>query len=342
MDRLFRAEIEAEEEQRAVEMAVDVTPFLGSAIEPEPDPLIEPAMDGGIAARLGKGLWIGVAAAVVVAVASTIFIVTRGPETPPPPPTPTAADMAAQRQAQDQKIRALAEGLVSEMMAEKEQEIREELLDRQTKIEELQKRLQASERRARQGQLSSDEQRRREELQRQIAAEEEAQRQRETELEAERQRAAEEVRQQAAAQQTAAEEEAQLAASLTATVPAPTEAPTPRATVITSPEATIEENSFVDPSETDSLPVVIKDAPVVWPQAALRSRRNGVVIVQATVDATGKVVAVKVLRADHDGFGIPEAVLDAARNYRFKPGTKDGVPITTYATVTKVYRFVVR
>jgi len=349
MDRLFRAEIEAEEEQCAAEMALDVTPFLGSAIEPEPDPLIEPAVDGETAAGLGKRLWIGVAAAaaVVIAVASTVFMVTRGPETPPPSPTPTATEMAAQRQAQDQKIRGLAEGLVSEMMAVKENEVREELLDRQNKIDELQKRLRDSERRAGQGQLSGDEQRRREALQRQVAAEEEAQRQRETELEAERQRAAEEARQQAVAQQTAtaaAEEESRLAASLTPTAPppAPAEAPTPQATVVTVPEATVEENSFVDPSDADSLPVVIKDAPVMWPQSALRSRRNGVVIVQATVDATGKVVAVKVLRADHESFGIPQAVKDAARKYRFKPGTKGGVPITTYATVTKAYRFIVR
>ena len=351
MDRLFRTEIEAEEEERAAEMAIDVTPYLVSSAEPVPEALIETPLETEKAAGPGKGLWIGItaAAALVVAVTVTIFMVTRGPEGPPPTPTPTVAEIAAQRQAQDQKIRELAEGLVSEMMAAKEEEIREELLDRQNKIEELQKRLLASERRAAQGQLTSDEKRRREALQREIAAEEEAQRQREIELEAERQRAAEEARQQAAARQTAtaaAGEEARPAASTTPAAappqPEPTAAPTPRPTAVATLATTIEENSFVDPSEADSLPVVIKDAPVVWPRAALHSRRNGVVIVQATVDAAGIVVDVKVLRADHEGFGIPQAVMDAARNYRFKPGTKDGVPITTYATVTKGYRFVVR
>ena len=70
---------------------------------------------------------------------SHIFMVTRGPQAAAPTPTPTAAEIAAQRQAQDQKIRELAEGLVSEMMAVKEGEIRGELVDRQNKIEELQK-----------------------------------------------------------------------------------------------------------------------------------------------------------------------------------------------------------
>jgi TonB family protein len=351
MDRLFRAEIEAEEEERRAEMALDVTPYLGSPTEPEPETLIETALETETATGLGKRQWIGIAAAaaVVVAVTVTIFVVTRGPQAAAPTPAPTAVEIAAQRQAQDQKIRELAEGLVSEMMAVKEKEIRGELVDRQNKIEELQKRLRDSERRAGQGQLTGDEQRRREALQRQIAAEEEAQRQRETELEAERQRAAEEARQQAAAQQTAtaaAEEEAQPAAGMTPTAIPPTaepaEVPTPQPTVVPTPETKIEENAFVDPSETDSLPVVVKDAAVMWPRSALHSRRNGVVIVQATVNAAGRVVDVKVLRADHEGFGIPQAVIDAARNYRFKPGTKDGVPITTYATVTKAYRFVMR
>ena len=45
MDRLFRAEFEAEEEQRNAEMALDVTPFLGSPAEPEPEALIETAME---------------------------------------------------------------------------------------------------------------------------------------------------------------------------------------------------------------------------------------------------------------------------------------------------------
>jgi TonB family protein len=66
------------------------------------------------------------------------------------------------------------------------------------------------------------------------------------------------------------------------------------------------------------------------------------VIVQATVDADGLVEDVKVLRADDEEFGIPEAVMDAVMQYRFKPGTKDGVGVKTHATVTKAYRFIVR
>ena len=338
MDRLFRSEMEAEDLALATEREVDVRPYLAPVIMPEAEPIVFDEADAPKPDR--RAVMIGGAVAVAaVALAATLwFAVGRGPS--PPPPTPTAEEIAVQRQAQEDKMRELAQSLVQEMMAEKEADIRKELTDRQAKIEELQQQLVDSERRAKQGALTNEEKQRRTELQRQIAAEEEAQKQRETELEAERARAAEEARQQAAAQQTATavaiEEEAQVAAAATAT-PTP---PPPTATAVpTVPVIVV--NTFVEPSETSSLPVVIRKHPVEWPPTALRSRRQGVIIMQATVNADGLVDDVKVLRADDEGFGIPEAAVAAAERYRFKPGTKDGVRIKTYATITEPYHFVV-
>jgi TonB family protein len=348
MDRLFRAEAEEFERERAQESAVEV----GAYLAPAPEPVLEePAASEVPGPRARKPLLLALAAVVVVAVIVGVALKFGvGSSSPPPTPTPSAEEIAAQRQAQEQKMRELAAGLVREMMAEKEEEIRQELLERQSKIEELQKRLQDSERRARSGQLSNAEQQKQAELARQIAAEEEAQRKREAELEAERQRAEEEARQQAAAQQEAtatavAEEQARVVAAATAPTPSPVFdlSPTPPQQVAPSPTSVvIEENSFFEPSEVDTLPVVLKTAPVAWSRSALYSRRKGVVIVQATVDAYGGVEDVKVLRADNEGFGIPQSVVDAVRKYRFKPGTKHGVNIKTYATVTQPYHFVVR
>ena len=351
MDRLFRSEIEIEEGDRAEETAVDVKPYLAPVVEPALKPLIETETDVGLQDGNRRGLWIaiGATATVVVAAIVTIFMMVRGPETLPLPPTPTAAEVAAQRQAQEEKMRELAQGLVAEMMAEKEEEIRRELLDRQTKIEDLQKKLQASERRAGQGQLTSDDQSRREELQQQIEAEEEAQRIKEAELEAERQRAAEEARRQAAAHQTATamvEKESQrAAAAIPTSAPPVAESPsalTSAPTTASKPTVPVEQDGVVDLSELDSLPVVIKEQEVEWPRAARFSRRRGVVIVQATVDTDGLVEDVIVLRADDEKFGISQAVMGAVMQYRFKPGTKNGVPVKTHTTVTKAYRFVVR
>jgi TonB family protein len=339
MDRLFRAEIEIEDGERTEETAVDVRPYLVPDIEPASELVLESDTGAGPMNGNRKTLWIGVGAATafVAAIAITVFTVTRGPKGPAIPPTPTAIEIAAQRQAQEEKMRELAQGLVTEMMAEKEEEIRSELLDRQTKIDELQKKLQASERRAGQGQSTNEDQRRREELQQQIAAEEEAQREKELELET--QRAAEESSRQVAARQTATavveEESLRAAAVIPTTVP-----PTP--TTVSEPTTQVAETGVVDISELDSLPVVIKEQKVEWPRTARFSKRQGVVIVQATVDADGLVEDVTILRADDEDFGIPEAVMDAVMQYRFKPGVKDGVRVKTYATVTKAYRFIVR
>jgi len=197
--------------------------------------------------------------------------------------------------------------------------------------------------------VSDEDERRREELQRQIAAEEAAQQQREAELEAERLEAAEEARQQAMAQQTAtaAIEAVTLAAASVAASPTsppvptaiPTAAPTPRPTAIVQADPVVEENSFVDPTDVDSPPVVLKKSPVVWSRAAIHSRRQGVVVLQVTVNADGLVDDVKILRSDHEGFGIPQAVMDAVKKYHFKPGSKNGVLVKTYFSVAARYDF---
>ena len=80
-----------------------------------------------------------------------------------------------------------------------------------------------------------------------------------------------------------------------------------------------------------------------WLEHATTSEpRDPTAMTLATVDADGVVEDVKLLRADHEGFGIPQAVMDAVKQYRFKPATKDGVKVKTFVTVTKPYRFVTR
>jgi TonB family protein len=355
MDRLFRADIDVEEKERQEEGGIDPTPYL----RPEPEPVEvteEPAR--APAATRGRGLYIGLAAAavVVVAVVAAVLLLGRGPSAPPVPPTPSPEQVAAEKAAQEEKLKQLAAQMVAEKMAEKEEEIRAELTQGQKRIEELQRQLKDSQQRAGQRELTAEEQKARKALQEQLAAEEAARRKREAELEAERKRAEEEARtrlaaQQAAATATAVAEEAAAAAEPTAAptrvasaseptaIPEATRAPAVAASSGTATGAPVVAGKFYDPTEVDSLPAVIKEADVDWPRPATRSRRQGMVIVQALVDADGKVEDVKVLRADDEGFGITEAVLEAVRDYHFRPATKDGVNVKTYATVTRRYKF---
>ncbi|MCK5378456.1 MAG: TonB family protein [Acidobacteria bacterium] len=328
MDRLFRSDIERDEADRGVEAQVDVQHYIQPEPEEEPVETVtvtEPAM--------GKGLYIGLAAGLIVILALIGFWVTRGSQ--PEEPVLTPEEVAAQRASQEERIRELAARLVEEKMQEQEAKIRGELEQSQQRIEDLQKKLQESQKRTT---SAAEKKRAQEELQRQIESEKEKQRQQEAALERERQQALAEAQKEAEAK---AEQE--LAAVEPETPPTavaeaqPTAAP--QVLEPTPAPVTVTENQFVDPSEVDTLPAIIKEETVKWPNAAKRARRRGMVIVQATVDATGRVESVKVLRADETGFGLPESVTDAVKKYLFKPGTKDGVRIKTYATVTKRYAF---
>ncbi len=352
MDRLFRSDIEAEEKERLAEGELDLTPYLAPEPAPEPEPAAgAPAGRGG-----GRGPLIGIAVAAVAVAVVAVVMLNRSPAPPPVPPTPTAEEVAARQQAEDERLQALVQQLVQQQMAEKEQEIRSELEDRQLRIDELQRQLRESQQRSAGGGISAEEARQQAEIERQLAAAEQQQRRQQEALEAERQRLLEESRKQVQAQRAAtatavAEQEAQRR------VAAVVETPTPPAAAVAAPTATaaparqvaaaattavaepVQRNQFVEPEHVDVAPVVLKEAPVTWPRQAVRSSRRGMTIVRALVNADGAVENVEVLRADHDGFGIPQAVTAAVREYRFKPAEKDGVRVTTWATVTVRYWF---
>lgn len=359
MDRLFRSEIEAEERERLQEAAIDLAPYL----QPEPEPEPEPVSGEVVAAGGSRGPLIGIAVAAVVVAVVAVVMLNRAPKAPPIPPTPTAEEIGAQRQADDERLQAMVQQLVQQQMAEKEREIRTELEDRQTRIDELQKQLRDSQKRSAAGQVSATERQQQAELERQIAAAEDEQRRQQEALEAERQRLLEESRKQLEAQRAAtatavaAEQQQQLVARqstptpppmapATAPPPQPTEAPPAAVAAVpattapnASPPVVVTENAYIEPTQVDAPPVVLKEAPLEWSRQALRSRNRGMVIVRALVRADGSVETVEVLRADEQEMGIPESVSAAVQQYRFKPGTKNGVNIKTWATVTTRYWF---
>lgn len=364
MDRLFRDEIEAEEIALAEERALDPTPYLAPPPEPEAAPeavAAAPAPPGR--SRPRRFAIAGAALAVAVVAAGLWWL--WGSRTPQatPNPTPTAEEIAARRQAQEDRLTTLTQELVKQMMAEREEEIRRELIARQTRIDELQRRLAASERRAAQDAAASRQEAEvQQALKRELAAAEEAQRVQQEELEAERQEAVRASNQEAVQEQDGqAPEEASSTAAGTAQpegvpavageiggpavgIAAPELVPTaiPPTPVPSPAPATVRPGDFVPPDGVDAAPVVIKTQPLEWPRSAMRSQGRGVVVVQVTVNPSGGVDEVSVLRADHTGHGIPEAAAAAAAGYRFKPGVKDGVPVTTHAFITWRYDFTER
>lgn len=88
---------------------------------------------------------------------------------------------------------------------------------------------------------------------------------------------------------------------------APPQAPTPRSVRV---------GSII------SMPHKVHHVPPVYPTAAIAAKVEGVVIVEAKIDVTGRVTEARILRS------IPlldEAALDAVRQWQFEPVVIDGI-----------------
>ena len=78
-------------------------------------------------------------------------------------------------------------------------------------------------------------------------------------------------------------------------------------------------------------PTKIKDVKPVYPEAARSGRVQGMVIVEATIGANGKVIDTKVLRSVAM---LDQAALDAVRQWEFTPTLLNGSPVPVVMTVT--------
>ena len=73
----------------------------------------------------------------------------------------------------------------------------------------------------------------------------------------------------------------------------------------------------------------------VYPELAKRARIEGDVVIECTIDPSGRVVNAVVTRS------IPvldEAAIDAVRSWRYRPTLVDGVPVPVLMTVTVRFR----
>jgi protein TonB len=69
----------------------------------------------------------------------------------------------------------------------------------------------------------------------------------------------------------------------------------------------------------------------IYPEFARQARAEGAVIIEAILDATGKVESVKVLRSQPL---LDEAAVRAVRQWRYTPTELNGVPVPVLMTIT--------
>ena len=84
-----------------------------------------------------------------------------------------------------------------------------------------------------------------------------------------------------------------------------------------------------------TLPIKIKDAAPVYPEIARQARKQGIVIIEATIGVDGRVENTQILRS------IPlldEAAVEAVRTWQYKPALLNGQPVPVIMTVTVEFR----
>lgn len=78
-------------------------------------------------------------------------------------------------------------------------------------------------------------------------------------------------------------------------------------------------------------PMKTKHVDPIYPQIALMSRVQGIVIIEATIGADGRVVDARVLRSEPL---LKQAALDAVAQWQFTPTHLNGQPVPVIMTVT--------
>ncbi len=336
MDRLYRQDMEEEDRELQRERGIDVAAYSLPARAAG-----EEASASTPAARNSRTpLYIAVAAAVVLAGVVAYLLLGRSA----PPPQPDVAE--------------LIQSEVTRQLAEKEQQLRADLDREKQETERLRAELDQA-KTGKGGQTSPNEARKRtQELEQQLAAREAEQRRKEAEL-----RKVQEQRTQGASEKVAAVTPTAPPAVRPTVAPAaaaatpkpgveakaePTAAPSvsvePAAAgpaAVSAPVApaglgtAVQEGDLVDATQVDVAPQVLVTEKPTFTRLAARSKARGVVILSVLVNEKGAVTDVKVLRPfPATMYGIDEACIKAARAYRFRPATKNGVNVKTWATLT--------
>ena len=85
-------------------------------------------------------------------------------------------------------------------------------------------------------------------------------------------------------------------------------------------------------------PKPVKQVQRGYTDAALRTKISGDVLIEAVVSTTGAVSDARVIKSLDQTYGLDDAALAAAKQWRFEPGTRDGTPIPVIVTMLLEFR----
>jgi protein TonB len=143
--------------------------------------------------------------------------------------------------------------------------------------------------------------------------------------------------------QTPVEPAAQAPSAATESAPPPVAAPSPRIEPVPEEPARVEPvpapapetpaeprtrpGDLVQPGPGVTPPQLVSYDKPKYPPMAQQLRVQGVVVIALLVDENGRVQDARVAEPIRQDVGINEAALAAARTARYRPATKEGVPV---------------
>jgi TonB family protein len=82
--------------------------------------------------------------------------------------------------------------------------------------------------------------------------------------------------------------------------------------------------------------VVLHKVEPEYSEEARKAKYQGTVLLYIEVDPSGRPTNIRVQRSL--GLGLDEKAVEAVRQWKFKPGYKDGKPVTVAATIEVNFR----
>jgi TonB family protein len=110
----------------------------------------------------------------------------------------------------------------------------------------------------------------------------------------------------------------------------PDAVPTPPPVAAAGPGATYHVGAGV------TAPVLLYKREPEYTEEARKARYQGTVLLYVEIDPSGKATNIRVQRSL--GLGLDEKAIEAVRQWKFKPGTKDGNPVTVTANIGVNFR----
>ncbi|MFN2447724.1 MAG: energy transducer TonB [Vicinamibacterales bacterium] len=84
-------------------------------------------------------------------------------------------------------------------------------------------------------------------------------------------------------------------------------------------------------------PQVVREVKPQYTADAMRAKVQGVVLLECVVLADGTVGDVRISRSLDPVFGLDQEAIKAARQWRFMPGSKGGVPVPVFVTIELMF-----